>query len=145
MQTLTEKQTMKLPSHLFVSSTDGHLYDTRKTDWSKAEPLRKNYRYAHREIATVADLKATMRVKYAWPGGYEIVYATNDGATLCDKCVRENFRSIVDDIKQPLGSGSGWRVVASTYEAVSADCAREVSEDLLSYCDQCGKEFGELA
>lgn len=142
MQTLTEKQTMKLPSHLHVF--EGELFDTRKPNWT-AQPVRKNYHHAHREIATVADLKATMRVKYAWPGGYEIVYVTNDGALLCDKCVRKNFRSIIDDIKQPVGSGSGWRVVASTYEAVSADCAREVSEDLLSYCDQCGKEFGELA
>ena len=33
----------KLADHLFVSSTDGHLYDTRKPEWHKHAPLRKDY------------------------------------------------------------------------------------------------------
>lgn len=132
---------MKLPQHLHTF--EGALYDTRKTNWT-AKPIRSNYERAHRSIESVADLKATLRVKYAWPGGYEIVYLTSDGAILCAQCVRKNFRSVIDDIKQGSGS-SGWRVVASTYEAVSAECARECDPELVSTCAHCSKEFGELA
>lgn len=137
----TTKTAFKLPEYLHVF--EGALYDTRKPDWSK-QAIRQNYKCAHRDIKTTADLKATLRVKYAWPGGYEIVYLTNDGAILCDGCVRKNLRSIFDDIKQPIGYGTGWRIVSACYEAISAQCAIDAGVET-SYCDQCGKEFGELA
>ncbi len=32
---------------------------------------------------------------YAWPGGYEIFYITEDGEVLCAKCVEENLERIL--------------------------------------------------
>lgn len=47
------------------------------------------------------------------------------------------------------GYDTGWMPVAVTYEAVSASCTREMVADadeqgLISYCDHCGREFGEM-
>jgi hypothetical protein len=123
-----------------VSDSDGGLYDTRVPHWHKLPPLRANYRRRHRQIQTVADLKASLRITYVWLGGYEIVYFTKDGAVLCGKCVREQFREIADSIKNRISDG--WRVIGSGYEAVAADCC---SSELTINCDHCGKEFGEIA
>jgi hypothetical protein len=125
-----------------VSETDGNLYDTRKPNWT-AQPVRKDYSGAEREIKTTAQLKAALRSPYAWPGGYEIVFFTSDGALLCQQCVKSNLRSVLDSIRNQ--SSDGWRVVGTGYEAVSAECARECSEDLVSQCDHCNREFGEIA
>lgn len=71
---------MKLPEHLFVSSTDGHLYDTRVPDWHKKPPLRRDYRRTFRTIETGAQLRAVLRAGgAAWPGGYTVALYTSDG------------------------------------------------------------------
>ena len=66
----------KMPSHLFVSECDGAMYDTRVEGWNRLPPLRSNYCRTHRNIKSVADLKATLRngAHYAWPGGYPLLY-----------------------------------------------------------------------
>ena len=48
------------------------------------------------------------RHPFAWPGGYEVIACTADGALLCSSCVRENWREIVDDTK--YGYRTGWTV-----------------------------------
>lgn len=66
-------------SHLF-SSDDGNLYDTRKPEWNKSEPLRTNHTRTHRTINNARELCATLRAgAYAWPGGYTIALITSDG------------------------------------------------------------------
>jgi hypothetical protein len=80
---------------------------------------------------------------YAWPGGYERLLVTKDGGLLCSQCCRTEARRIMGDIRD--GYDTGWLPEAATYEAVSAECARECDPDLVSYCDHCGREFGELA
>jgi len=87
-------------------------------------------------------LVSIVKHPYAWPGGYERLLVTQDGALLCSKCCRKEASQIMWDVRN--NHNTGWLPVASTYEAVSADCAREVSEDLVSYCDHCSREFGEL-
>lgn len=87
-------------------------------------------------------LVSILKHPYAWPGGYERLIVTSDGALLCSQCCREQARSIMSDIRDNYSTG--WLPAATTYEAVSAECAKEVSEDLLCYCDHCGREFGEL-
>lgn len=102
---------MTLRSHLFVSSSDGGLYDTRIADWSGKPPLRANYQRTHSSIATVADLKATLRNGgYAWPGGYPLFFVTSDGGALSFEAVRAELATIMDSIAN--NHCDGWRVVA---------------------------------
>jgi hypothetical protein len=129
-----------LPEHLTVF--EGDLFDTRKPNWA-AHPVRKSYSGANREIDTTAQLKAALRSPYAWPGGYEIVFQTSDGALLCQQCVIGNLRSVLSSVATK--HSDGWRVIACGHEATSAECARECSEDLVSHCDHCSREFGEIA
>lgn len=79
---------------------------------------------------------------FAWPGGYERLIVTSDGALLCQECVQKEARRIMGDIRD--GYNTGWMPEGTCYEAVSAECAREVSEDLVCRCDHCSREFGEL-
>ena len=66
-------------NHFFVSSTDGALYDTRKPEWHKQAPLRKDYCRTFETINNSRELRATIRNgAYAWPGGYPLVFLTAD-------------------------------------------------------------------
>ena len=86
--------------------------------WRAADPqkpftqevLRENYCKHHREIRSVADLKATIRAgKFTWPGGYPLYFYTSDGAPLSFEAVEENFSSITNSIRSK--SNDGWRVI----------------------------------
>lgn len=100
--------TQTRPEHLFIAS--GDLHDTRQPDWA-SNPLRENYQYTHRDIDTVAKLKATLRNgRFAWPGGYPMYFLTSDGGCLSFDSVREEFSNIIDAIKS--NCNNGWRVVA---------------------------------
>lgn len=123
-----------MQDHFFISSTDGGLYDTRNPAWSTLAPLRANYSRHHREIDTVADLKASLRAgAYVWPGGYELAYLTADGACLCHGCTRKEFRQIAEAIRTNDLRG-GW-AVGATVDAGETDS--EVS------CDHCGRVIFE--
>lgn len=98
---------MNLPEYLMVSETDGHLYDTRVPGWHKLPPIRRDYQRSFDRIKTVAQLKASLRVPYAWPGGYEIALLLTDGELLCNDCAKREFRSLVWDIKNKCNTG--WR------------------------------------
>lgn len=138
-QDTMERKAFKLPEHFMISSTDGALYDTRVAGWHKLPPLRAEYQGTFRGEMTPRRLKAALRQRWAWPGGYELVYLTSDGALLCHDCVVKHLRNVLDDLKQTRGSG--WKVKAVSYEAVSAEIC---DADLCSHCDQCGRVFGEL-
>lgn len=75
-------------------------------------------------------LRRAIRDKYAWPGGYPLVFITSDGAALCADCCRANYRSIawsrlnrVDD---------GWLVDAIDNGSNS---------DEHTPCEHCGVEL----
>lgn len=117
-----------MKQHLMISETDGHLYDTRKPDWTN-KPLRKDYRKTFRHIHNTTQLKATLRAdEYAWPGGYPLYLITSDGAALHFSCVRENFRSVLDSVKNKIDDG--WRVVA---------CDINYADEL--WCAHCDNEI----
>ena len=119
---------MTLPSHLFLSS-DGTLFDTRVPDWW-AFPLRRKYSYTHREINTVAELKATLRAgAYAWPGGYPMYFFTSDGAALSFEAVQAEFYQCAYSIRH--GINDGWRVVGCEINYENADLV----------CDHTGKRI----
>lgn len=115
------------PEHLFISS-DGNLYDTRVPDWYRSAPLRANFKCGHTEIASCADLKATLRYgQYAWPGGYPLYFMASDGGALSFEAVRDNLRQVMNAIQQR--DNSGWRVVACDINW----------EDSSLVCDHTGK------
>lgn len=94
-------------SEFHASEIDGCLYRD-----DERVPLRLNYRQPHRDIRTVADLKAALRYgQFAWPGGYQMYFLTSDGAALSFATVREEFRLVASAVKH--GGNDGWRVVAT--------------------------------
>jgi|SRR5215472_6618663 len=117
-------------SHLFTSSSDGHLYDTRVNGWSHLAPLRRNYRRTFARIRNVPEFKATLRNgAYAWPGGYPLFFITSDGAPICFDCARKELRNIYSAIHDHRSDG--WRVEACDINYEDADC----------YCDHCSKRI----
>lgn len=115
---------MTLPSHLFVSSTDGGLYDCRIANWSSLPPLRAPYVRHCRTIETVADFKATLRAGQSTDlGGYPLYFLCSDGESLSFEAARENARTIMDSIANR--HSDGWRVVACdvNYEDSEMRCA----------------------
>ena len=77
----------------FLSESDGHLYRA-----DSASPLRRDMAGFHRKIRTVAELKATIRAADRAFGGVSLVLLTDDGASLCEKCARSEFRQIAGAI-----------------------------------------------
>jgi hypothetical protein len=100
---------MTLPSHLFCSSIDGALHDTRQDNWSE-QPLRAGYQRTIPRIETVSDLKSTLRAgQYAWPGGYPLYFICDDGAALSFDSVKDNLAQVICAIRH--GLRDGWRVI----------------------------------
>lgn len=100
----------RLPTSLAVGC-DGNLYrvpEGLRGDW----PLvRENYCRHHREIRTVADLKATLRAgEYAWPGGGALYCVTADGAVLSFAAVRQEFRQVAEAVRDH-DTLRGWCVI----------------------------------
>ena len=128
MTRCTKYPTMK--PHYFVSSSDGHLYDTRAPQWSANAPLRRDYQRHFPQIKTVEQFKATLRAgAYAWPGGYPLYFICDDSAALCFACGRKELRHIAPSIRSK--ARDGWRVVA---------CDTNY-EDSSLYCDNCSSQI----
>jgi hypothetical protein len=112
------------PVHLFTSSSDGALYDTRVTGWSHRPALRPVYERTFREITTTHQMKATLRAgPYAWPGGYPLYFIMSDGEALSFDAARAELRQILPAIHQRLNDG--WRVVGCeiNFEDTDLRCA----------------------
>lgn len=119
-----------LPAHLSVGC-EGELLRARRLPCFDLVVVRKNYEWHHREIKTVADLKACLRAgKYAWPGGYACYFITADGAVLSFESVRKELTQVMDAIK--TNSRSGWKVIG-------LGCT--VNDDETPVCDDTGKEI----
>ena len=81
------------------------------------------------------ELKNHVRNPYAWPGGYEKIFVCSDGGTLCAQCVRENFREVLEEVKDTdPHAATGWRV-----DGVFLDC----DTDSEVTCDHCGRVIVE--
>ena len=107
----------------FFIADGGELFDTREANWS-TKPLRANYRRHHRDINSVADLKACLRAgRFTDLGGYPLYFLTDDMNALSFESVRDNFRTIADSIATDLRDG--WKVIACeiNYEDGDLYCA----------------------
>lgn len=113
-----------MKSYFMVSDSDGGLYDTRPAGWSAGPPVRANYARHHRDINSVADLKATLRAgPYMWPGGYPLYFLASGGEALSFDSVRRELGDVMQSIR--TRSNDGWRVVACdvNYEDSELYCA----------------------
>lgn len=88
-------------------------------------------------IRTLSDFRRVIRSgPYAWPGGYDVIFATSDGGTLCHACAEQHRREIADAIASVNVRG-GWHVSGvflscDTDGPVHCDhCAREIVEELI--------------
>ena len=118
-----------LPGHLFVSSGDGSLYDTREEGWSGKRPVRLHYN-GHFPIEGLRDVKACLRAgPYAWPGGYPLYFVTRDGAALSFDAAMKQFHSVASDFLDDCSTG--WRIVACQVNYEDADLT----------CDHTGKRI----
>lgn len=68
--------------------------------------------------------------KYAWPGGYEIAYVTDDGEVLCADCVNNPTNPV-----HAGGLADGWRVEGRTHTG-------ETDEPMS--CAHCGRAIGDI-
>ena len=119
----------KLADHLFVSSCDGALHDTRMLDWSK-HPIRPDYARTHSRIENSLQLRATIRAgAYAWPGGYPMYFIANDGASMCFDCVQSQYFQCAYSIRHRIDDG--WRIIACDINYEDEDC----------YCEHCNKRI----
>lgn len=99
-----------LASHLFVSSCDGALHDTRRQDWT-SHPIRAIYSRTFSRINSTLELRATLRAgAHAWPGRYPLYFIASDGAALSFDTVRAEYAQCARAIRDNLRDG--WRVVA---------------------------------
>lgn len=77
---------------------------------------------------TSLELRAAIRQKFAFPGGYEIYGITEDGGILCCDCMRTEYRLISS--ARRYNSRDGWQVCA-----LALDC----ETDTFTACDHCGR------
>ena len=77
-------------------------------------------------------LRAAIRQRYAWPGGYELFAVADGGEALCMNCCRAHYWTIAHSIRH--GYNDGWRVVG-----IGADC----DLDNVAYCAHCSKTIGD--
>lgn len=118
---------------LFVSETDGALYDTRDSDWAN-NPVRPNYARHNTAIESSADLRATLRAGESTRlGCYPLYFITSDGAALSFDSVRSNLRLVLESIRDGARGypSDGWRVEA---------CAVNY-EDSALLCDHSGESI----
>ena len=114
-------------------SGSGDLFDTRKEGWYKRPAIRPNYGKVERDVKTKnTALKAAIRTKYAWPGGYELFGVTSDGACICCDCMEKNYFQIAYSRKHRIDDS--WNIV-------TIDCA--ANYDSYIYCDSCNKTIVE--
>ena len=122
-----------MKNYFMISECSGDLFDTRKPNWYKLPPLRPGYGKIKRDCKhDNMALKAAIRTKYAWPGGYELFGICNDGGALCCDCMRREYHLIAHSRRHKINDG--WRVVA-------IDCA--VDYDSYIYCEHCNKTIVE--
>jgi hypothetical protein len=131
------KPQFKLSDHLFISSSDGCLYDTRKHRWNVEPPLRKPYRFTYQRIRNSLELRATLRNgPYAWPGGYQMYLITSDGETLSFEAAIAEYYQLAYSWRHKLNDG--WRVVGCdiNYEDTEMVCCHTGKPIRAAYGDE---------
>lgn len=114
---------MTRPEHLFVSNSDGALYDTRVERWSHLAPLRPVFNRSYARITCAAELKATLRNgPFAWPGCYPLYFIMQDGEAMSFESVQSELRRVLEGMRD---KDSEWTpcAVEINYEDSDLTCA----------------------
>lgn len=90
----------KLPSHLTISTVDGHLYDTRTPEWYHKPPLREDYRRLSRLLVTTSQLRASLRAAAVY--GEPVCFLMADGQFVCEDCARREYKLLSAALRAPL-------------------------------------------
>lgn len=123
---------MALSKHFMVSECDGGLYDTRAQDWHKRPAIRPDYARVRCDVENNSQaIRAAIRQKFAWPGGYALYGICSDGGALCADCMRREYFQIAHSVRHRIRDG--WRVTI-------IGCAAEL--DGAINCDHCGESIG---
>ena len=82
--------------------------------------------------------------RWAWPGGYEIVFITSDGQLLCFNCVRKEARNIKEamiDRQKGHNYRTGWEIDGTTIIEETFDSHEEAEKFgcSIEYCCNCNK------
>lgn len=75
-------------------------------------------------------LKAFVRNRYAWPGGYTQIMLASDGGGICYKCAKENFKQILESTRNAF-LNDGW-----AFENTFINW-----DDIELHCDHCGNRM----
>ena len=68
--------------------------------------------------------------RFAWTGGYELIFITDDGGELCAPCVVMEWDECISDAY----AGDGWKVEGYDHTG---------NNDSLMMCDHCGRILQE--
>ena len=71
--------------------------------------------------------------RYQTHGGYTWGAALDDGALLCERCARENYRQVFACTRDKLRTG--WQLVGLTHSGEQDD------PDIREHCAHCGKHL----
>lgn len=82
-----------------------------------------------KNLAGLRATKSLIREPYAWPGGYPRFLVMTDGAALCHKCAKSEFRLVCESAL--TGARDGWNPA----------CADVNWEDTSLYCDHCNEQI----
>ena len=74
------------------------------------------------------DLARAYKEPYAWPGGYPVYLLLRDGALLCRKCFKGEYRSIIWDLDNKCNTGWSPYGIEALYEGPE-------------YCGHCGEKL----
>ena len=77
-------------------------------------------------------LRTVARERYAWPGGYEMVAITNDGAVLCSGCLRNEYSIVYRSTRDTASDG---------WEVAGMGLVEELADTETMYCAHCGKQW----
>lgn len=112
-------------ARLALSIFDGSLWRAYRPETPFTQyVLRENYCRQHRDINTVADLKATIRAgRYTSVGSYPCYFVTSDGAALSFEAVEQEFSQVAYAVRHK--TNDGWRVIycAINYEDRELRCS----------------------
>lgn len=122
-----------MKKYFTVSDCTGDLFDTRQKGWHERPPLRPSYGKIKRDVENDnTALKAAIRTKNVWPGGYELFGICDDGAVLCCDCMRREYYLIAYSRRNKINDG--WNVVA-------VECAANYDSHI--QCVHCNKTIVE--
>lgn len=96
------------------------------------------------KIELLRQVREFIRQTHAWPGGYPKILIMTDGATLCAKCARAEYRQISYATRHGLRDGWGAHGVTIHWEGPAECCAHCGAEIESAYGDpEESREGGE--